>query len=168
MLHVPLGGKGGGGEGSEEGGEGREAKGKGGGRGGKQRGEEGGPGIDVQKAPLSILSQDMIKCLWFFGKPDCLQIGTDHMLRNWHNMRSQVVYDSQHITAMSDSQNYTIYCRYCNMPCKGRRTHLAAAANALSASLCLATSEGFAMSAHALATTSGGKSSAADALLLPA
>ena len=54
------------------------------------------------------------------------------------------------------------------VPVQSRHSHLAAAAKALSASLCLATSEGFAMSAHALATTSGGKSSAADALLLPA
>ncbi|KAA6429356.1 MAG: hypothetical protein FRX49_00750 [Trebouxia sp. A1-2] len=41
--------------------------------------------------------------------------------------------------------------------CKDGQQYLAAAARALSASLCLATSEGFAMSAHALATTSGGR-----------
>lgn len=46
--------------------------------------------------------------------------------------------------------------------------YLAAAANALKAKRCLATSEGRAMSAHALATTSGGSSRAADALLLAA
>ena len=46
--------------------------------------------------------------------------------------------------------------------------YLAAAARALKASRCLATSEGRAMSAHAFATTSGGNSKAADAVLLAA
>lgn len=46
--------------------------------------------------------------------------------------------------------------------------YLAAAASALKAKRCLATSEGRAMSAHAFATTSGGSSRAADALLLAA
>ena len=46
--------------------------------------------------------------------------------------------------------------------------YLAAAAKALKARRCLATSEGRAMSAHAFATTSGGNSSAAEALLLAA
>jgi len=49
-----------------------------------------------------------------------------------------------------------------------QQRHLAAAARALSANLCLATSEGLAMSAQAFATTSGGRSSATDALLLAA
>ena len=52
--------------------------------------------------------------------------------------------------------------------CRFTLQYLAAADKALSASLCLATSEGLAISAHARATTSGGRSKAAEALLLPA
>jgi len=57
-----------------------------------------------------------MKCLKFCGNPNCLRSGNDHELRNWHNMHSQLVYGSQHITAMCDSSHYIICRQYCNMP----------------------------------------------------